>query len=534
MTTAARSNRRWAAITVSVVAALALIAVNAGPSVAAAERHGVLRPVNVDGFGNPNNYGFHRIYQFQGFLWVTAGNRAQGAIIYRSVDGKRWEAVNRPGFGDRANDAIVSLGWFRGAHDPPGSRGKLYAATFCFRCSGGARAQAGGDIWRANADARDPKDIVWEKVTKDGFGYPDIDAFVGFVVLKDRLYAGTFNSSIPKGVYVFRTATGDRGDWHLVAPKGFGDTACNTDLHINIVFGDHAYFGTEEAGCIGVKGGEIWRTDGALDDGRETLDGWEKVTLVPGFGKGTNNNIYGMDVFRGHLYAGTWSWGGPGTEVWRAPVRPPHEGETPVPFDFEPVNVPGYGDPHNAVSLGLAHLGDTLYAIGADLAGGGNGFLFRTDGAADAADHALDWHPITAKGFPPASGGVLSLDGVYHLEPFKRKIYLVVEQGGQDDGRGQLWVYEPARVPRLTVTSASTCVAPGGRVTIRGRGFDDYQGWKNHAQIDGSPMRSAIWTDRRIVARLPARARSGIVSVYRDGETSKGKRVTVDARCGQK
>jgi hypothetical protein len=516
-----------------IVVALVLLAVLTVPPPAdAEEQHGSLRPVSLNGFGNPNNYGFHRIYQFQGYLWVPAGNRAQGAIIYRSRDGKHWTAVNRPGFGDRANDAIVTLAWFRGAHDPPGSTGKLYAATFCFRCRGGASAQDGGDIWRANADAKDPKNIVWEKITTNGFGRPDITAFVGFVVHKGRLYAGTFASGFPKGIYVLRTATGDPRDWHDVAPRGFGDPVCNTDLHINIVYGEHAYFGTEEAGCIGVKGGEIWRTDGSVKDGQTTLDGWEKVTVVPGFGKGTNNNIYGMDVFKGHLYAGTWSWGGPGTEVWRAPVVPPHTGVTPVPFAFEPVNIPGYGDPHNAVSLGLAHLGDTLYAIGADLAGGGNGFFMRTSGGTDAVGHSLNWQPITAPGFPPPSGGVLSLDGIYHLEPFKGKLYLVLERGGSD-GRGQLWAYTPRRVPVLKVRSVSPCAVPAGRITIRGTGFDDYQGWKNYAVMNGSPLRTVKWTDKEIVAQLPRSAGSGDVAVYRDGETSNRRSVKIQSTCGR-
>ena len=254
------------------------------------------------------------------------------------------------------------------------------------------------------------------------------------------------------------------------------------------------------------------------------------MTTLPGFGKGTNNNIYGMDVFKGHLYAGTWSWGGPGAEVWRAPVVPPHKGVTPVPFEWEPVNLPGFGNPHNAVSLGLAHLGDTLYAIGADLAGGGNGFFFRTTGGADPVERTLKWQEITAPGFPPPSGGILSLDGIYHLEPFKRKMYVVVERGGSGN-HGQLWVYEPRRVPVMKLTSVSACAR---RVTIRGRGFDDYQNWKNYPVMNGRPLRTVKWTDKEIVAQLPPKARSGRVAVYKDGETSNSTVVAVRQRCGRR
>ena len=214
--------------------------------------------------------------------------------------------MSPPGIdGDLANDSVVSMAWFRGANDPPGSKGKLYVTTFDYRAPGDN--QRGGDIFRANADAEDPADIVWEPITKDGFGDATRLAFDGLVVLKDHLYVGTFVAS-PNGSDVFRTATGDPGDWHSVITRGFGDPKCETDVHVNIVFGDHGYFTPEQAGCLGTKGAEIWRTTGdALANGQKSLDGWEKVA-VDGFGDRANNVVFGMDVFRGHFYAATWSW----------------------------------------------------------------------------------------------------------------------------------------------------------------------------------------------------------------------------------
>jgi hypothetical protein len=43
--------------------------------------HGRLRPVTLDGLGNPHNYGFHRLYHFQGYLWTVSGNSVEGAIV---------------------------------------------------------------------------------------------------------------------------------------------------------------------------------------------------------------------------------------------------------------------------------------------------------------------------------------------------------------------------------------------------------------------------------------------------------------------
>lgn len=500
-------------------------------SAAAQTPHGTLRAVSLDGFGNPNNYGFHRLYQFQGYLWAVSGNNAQGGIVYRSPDGENWEAVSPPGIdGDRANDSIVSLAWFKGANDPPSSKGKLYAATYCFRCEGGVAEQNGGDLWRANADESNPGDIVWENITKDAFGDARRQAFVGFVVFKDHLYAGTFNNEFPEpsGSEIFRTATGDAGDWQVVAPQGMGDPQCNTDFHLNIVFGNHAYFGSEEAGCLGVKGGEIWRTDGNLIPPYNTLAGWEKVTLLPGFGRPYNNNIFGMDVFQGHFYGGTWTWTAPGVEFFRAPVIPPHEGVTPAPFAFEQVNLSGFGDPRNSVNIGMVHLGDTLYVAGVDVATGGRGYLYRTSGGATVADHIANWNQITAEGFPPEAGdSLLPLDGPFWLEVFKRKVYIAVEQGGHGaDGRGQLWVYEPANVPNLAITTVTPCSSPGDPVTIGGTGFDDYQA-DAYVTFDGWPISSTKWTDTQIVAQIAAGAKSGYIAVYRDGETSNSMYVKV-------
>lgn len=515
-------------ITLATLGLLALISLGISVQAAAQDAHGTLRPITVDGLGNPNNYGFHRLYQFQGYLWTTAGNRAQGGIIYRSRDGENWEAVSPPGIdGDLANDSIVSLAWFKGENDPPSSKGKLYAATYSFRALAGNN-QNGGDLWRANADAKNPAKIVWENITKDAFGDSRIQAFVGFVVLKDYLYVGTFSST---GSEIFRTKTGAPADWHHVSPKGMDDPACNTDFHLNIVFGEHAYFGSEEASCLFVKGGEIWRTDGNLIDGQLTLDGWEKVTAAPGFGNAWNNNIFGMDIFQGHFYGATWTWRAPGAEVFRAPVIPPHEGVTPVPFQFEQVNVSGWGNPQHNLNNGMVHLGDTLYVAGIDFISPlprGRGYFIRTSGApatGTAAEHLTTWTEITAPDFPPTVGpGFFPGDGPYWLEVFKNKIYVAVEQGGKGaDGRGQLWVYEPTNVPHLRVTHVTDRVRQGGRITLRGTGFDDYQG-KAYATLDGSPLPVVKWTDTKIVARIPVETRKGKrrVTVYRDGMTVNG------------
>ena len=536
-----RGSRRNSAVVVTgtLLLALGLLPCGMPPAQAQpAEPHGTLRPVTVDGLGNPGNYGFQRLYQFEGYLWTVAGNLG-GALIYRTADGENWEPVNPPGFdGSPQNDSMATLAWFRGANDPPGSQGQLYAATYRFRGSG----PFAGDIWRSsNALADDPAEITWEKVfDRASAGREDIQSFVGFAPFKDHLYVATFVNNFPaaSGAEIFRTGSGNPGDWHVVTPDGMDDPQCNTDFHWNIVFGERLYFGSEEAGCVGRKGGEIWRTDGNLTDGQETLDGWEKVLAEPGFGHPWNNNIFGMDVFQRHFYGATWNWNG-GMEVFRAPVNLPHEGENPVPFVFEQVSLPGIdGDPRNSVNVSMVHLGDTLYVAGVDLYGADGGYVFRTSGASTAAEHLSTWNEITAEEFPPPTGGgALPLDGPFWLEVFKNKVYVAVEQGGHGvDGHGQIWVYEPTVVPDFGVTDVTACAPAGGLVTIAGTGFDDYQG-DSSVRLAGEPIPEVTqWLDTEIIVELPPDARSGELVVLKDGMLSDPRPLTTtrpDAPAGQ-
>ncbi|MGH2686315.1 MAG: hypothetical protein ACRDJP_12690, partial [Actinomycetota bacterium] len=366
-----RSRPLIASVALGLVLALSVL-----PSVPASGTHqGRLRMINGDGFGNPNNVGFTRLYAATpsnrsapsdvNCLFTASRNFVEGTIVYRSCDGERFEPISPPGInGDPANDSPASLAWFEGAGDPRGSNGMLYVATWKSRTP-----YVAGSVFRANADAKNPSKIVWETITTDAFGDPDRVSIVGFATFKGHLYAGTFNDWVRRfprdgGTEIFRTATGDPGDWTVVAPKGFGGPLgprCNTDAHKMLVYGGYLYVGTEEAGCLDVVGGAIWRTDGNLSP---PYDQWEQVNL-PGFGRNYNNNVFGLDVFQGHMYATTWTWGPPGSEVWRAHLAPPGEPQ-PAPFDWEQVSLPGFGNPENQFSSGIVHLDDTLYTIGSD------------------------------------------------------------------------------------------------------------------------------------------------------------------------
>jgi hypothetical protein len=93
----------------------------------------------------------------------------------------------------------------------------------------------------------------------------------------------------------------------------------------------------------------------------------------------------------------------------------------------------------------------------------------------------------------------------------------------------------PAKVPK--VDAATDRVCPGGRVTIRGTGFDDFQGWTNYPELGGFVIRAIKWTQTEIVAEIPAGSAPGrgLLAIYRDGATSNSRRVQIlpadDRRC---
>jgi hypothetical protein len=145
-----------------------------------------------------------------------------------------------------------------------------------------------------------------------------------------------------------------------------------------------------------------------------------------------------MDVFKGWFYAATWSWNGPGMEVWRAKLPPPGQPAT-VPFSFEEASLPGFGFPYNQWNVGMVHLGDELFVAGVGFLGEGRGYFYKTTGGDTQAEQLTNWQEITAEGFPPTPSGTGS--GPYWLAVFKGKVYVAVLMGNRPS---QVWAYDPA------------------------------------------------------------------------------------------
>ena len=302
----------------------------------------------------------------------------QNARIQKFAPGvlEGWKQVNINGFGYRSSEMVSVLAPFdgrlyAGMYNPdtgaqlwrqsPGAawtavftggfgdasnvavdhliefEGHLYAGTWNETAGGGSN---GGQIWRSATG--DPGD--WHTVASGGFTSTNNSEVFRFAVFNDQLYAATWNPTT--GGELWRSSSGDGGSWVQVVTGGFGD-ADNKTLTSLVEFNSHLYAGTDNSDT----GGEVWRSD--------TGNGgsWSQVN-ANGFGDSYNWSI-ALKPFNGHLYAGTYNYrdsDDPGAELWRCQQC---DGS-----DWEQVSIAkGFGDTENRAIRSLVIFDDVLYAF---------------------------------------------------------------------------------------------------------------------------------------------------------------------------
>jgi len=192
-----------------------------------AEEKRQLRLISSDGFDDPMNTAVGATKIHEQYLYLGTWNVANGCKMYRTKDVKEFELISTGGFGNVNNFDIISLEWFKG---------KLYVGTWNMK-----DALA---VYRANADAPNAADIVWEPITADGFGDIGNKAATFMCIFKDCLYVGCFNPL--SGPEVWRSATGDPGSWTQVNQDGWGFRS-NSDATRMLVHDGYLYVGTESA-----------------------------------------------------------------------------------------------------------------------------------------------------------------------------------------------------------------------------------------------------------------------------------------------
>ena len=77
----------------------------------------------------------------------------------------------------------------------------------------------GGQVWRS------PNGANWEQVVADGFGDPTNSEVFCLAEFQDMLYATTWSYTTTHGAEIWRSDSGDSGDWQRVVQNGFGDAS---------------------------------------------------------------------------------------------------------------------------------------------------------------------------------------------------------------------------------------------------------------------------------------------------------------------
>lgn len=100
-----------------------------------------------NGFGDPLTTSTGGVAEFAGYLYVGAGNSADGAQLWRTSDGASWEQVINPAFGDPHNLEVEMVFVFQN---------QLYVSA--------RNAQTGLQLWRS-VDG-----TLWQQANAGGFG----------------------------------------------------------------------------------------------------------------------------------------------------------------------------------------------------------------------------------------------------------------------------------------------------------------------------------------------------------------------------
>jgi len=265
--------------------------------------------------------------------------RLGGAPLSAVVgDGQRFSAVAVRGFGTGHNTYAHSMAWFDG---------RLYVGTtvhtLCLVRAAPPARPAALDPWpvpvpedlftldlRAQIWRYDPRSRTWERV----FISPVVEGRGGEPVARDIGYRGmavcqAAGESAPS-LYVATGSSASRGwgaqllgspdgvTFEPVGEPGLGDPDV-ASFRALVAFRGRLY--TSPTGTA--KAWNVSRRPSVLEcpDPREGV--WREVSL-PGFGDPENRSIFQMEVFDGHLYAGTAN-PRKGLEVWKTDA----EGEPP-------------------------------------------------------------------------------------------------------------------------------------------------------------------------------------------------------------
>lgn len=281
---------------------------------------------NLNGFGDPDVGAIIALEPFNGSMYAAGYKDSDEDQIYQRTS-TGWTKLATTGIGHNTDWEAIDLTVFKN---------QLYAATWT--------ENYGGEVLRSSDG------LTWQQVNNGGFGDPYIDEVDNLMVFDGYLYATSYVNNNSRGTQVWRSDTGDLGDWEQVVSNGFGDPN-NIWIPSAEVYNGVLYMGTENYDRNLDQPGtnELWRC--VICDGTD----WSQVTLT-WTNISANEIIFDMEVFDNHLYAYSALIGSIGGEIWRCQVC--------NGTDWQQVVNNGLGDPNrDGHGFLKAHQGALFWGI---------------------------------------------------------------------------------------------------------------------------------------------------------------------------
>ncbi len=308
--------------------------------------------VNHSGFDNPANQAVSCLLSFNNQLYAGTSNYQDGAQLWSRGADLAWTTVTTNGFSTPTNTSIEYLTVFKN---------QLYAGT--------ENEATGGEVWRVSPSQ------PWARVVERGFGNAANASVHSLVIFKEALYATTMSYDPTHSLEVWRTTTGNRGEWSRKVINGLD--AHNMAAPALEAFNGYLYLGTSSfvpGPPITTTGAEVWRSG----DG----NAWAQVN-ADGFGSLDNASVTALTAFNGYLYAGTNGSQGHGAQVWRCQTCSRQS-------EWSKVVEHGLGDDQNGGTTALTVYNGQLYAAVGSATNGLS--VWRTA-------NGTVWEPLTSQGF---------------------------------------------------------------------------------------------------------------------------------------
>lgn len=282
-----------------------------------------------------------------------------------------------------------------------------------FREPRGVAVAPNGDLYVADIQNHriqqfSPGVAGWRQININGFGDLQTQSAVALAEFRGDLYVGTSTWRGAGERRIMRSHDGKQ--WEEVLGSAFG-ASYNYRVNHLIEFKEQLYAGTRNWNwdTEQEEGAAIWRSaDGTT---------WSPV-VTDGFGDPINGQIHQFAVFSDTLYAGTWSYGTHGAEIWRSSTG--NSGEWTRVVDN------GLGNGSNGAVMSFEVFHGVLYAA-----------IYNTDHGAEIwrTENGVNWTKAMTGGFGDADNG-----GVFSLAQFHGALYAGVHNYQESDNPGaELW-----------------------------------------------------------------------------------------------